>query len=114
MPADKYVPQNWLDDTAKATRVTMVASDGSSSSTPGTQRAVTTQRILGAATTNVTAGKKSVTFLVNAASASSTTINGAATAMGSKTFSVISNNDTLPAFTLVTVAGDDVEILTLA
>jgi hypothetical protein len=113
MGADKFMDQNWLDATAQATRVTMVAADGSTTTQAGTQRTKSYQHVTTATTTTVTAGKKAYTFKINAASPT-TTLDGVVVSVGVLSWSVISNNDTLPAAVLVTVAGDDVEILTLS
>jgi hypothetical protein len=113
--ADKFMPQNWIDSTAQAARVTMVATDGTSTGTPGVARTKSLTRVNTATTTSITAGKKSYTVIVvAAASAASPTLDGVALPAGvSLTFSVISNNDTLPSASLVTLAGDDVLIASL-
>lgn len=115
--ADHEKQSNWVDDEARATRVTMVAANGSASASSAAtvQRAVTIARVATATTTSITAGKYSYTVaVVAAASAASPTLGGVAIPVGtSLTFSA-PPRDTLPAASVVTVTGDDVIISTIA
>lgn len=88
---------------------------GEVDSTPvgGVARTSSIQRVNTAATTAIAAGTQSYTVtVVAAASAASPTLGGVALPAGyTATYSVVYGRDTLPAASVVTVAGDDVIIL---
>lgn len=114
MASELKQPQ-WVDDAAKATRVTVVDSSGTAGagSSATVQRTTAISRVNTATTTSITAGKKSYTVaVVTAASAASPTLGGVALPVGSYSFEA-PPNDTLDAKSLVTVSGDDCIIISV-
>ena len=114
--ANELKPSQYVDDSARATRVTMVAADGSASANTGAtvQRVTAIQRVATATTTSITAGKKAYTVaVVTAASAASPTLGGVALPQGASFTFEAPPNDTLDAKSLVTVLGDDVIITSI-
>lgn len=112
MASELKQPQ-WIDDAAKATRVTLVAADGTASPGSGAtvQRVTAIARVNTATTTAITAGKQSYTVaVVSAASAASPTLDGVALPAGSSFTFEAPPGDTLEAASVVTVSGDDVII----
>lgn len=106
----------YVDNEAKATRVTMVAADGSASGggAASVQRVTAISRVATATTTSITAGKKSYTVaVVAAASAASPTLDGVALPAGSTFTFEAPQGDTLEAASVVTVSGDDVIITSI-
>ena len=104
----------YSDDVSRATRC--LAVDSSGNPVPvlvSAQRVTSIQRVTGAASTAITAGKQSYTVtVVAAASAASPTLDGVALPAGyTATFAITNPGDTLESATLATVLGDDVIIL---
>lgn len=105
--ADNLQNSQYIDGTARATRVITVGSAGTSS----TQRVTAIARVATATTTAITAGKQSYTVaVVAAASTASPTLDGVALPSGSSVTFSAPTGDTLEAASLVTVLGDDVII----
>jgi hypothetical protein len=112
MAEHKIMPQ-WVDDAARATRVTVVDASGESGGAlpDPVERATTATRVATAATTAIAAGARSYSVTVlAAASAASPTLDGVAIPVGMTVRRVAPNNDTLEAASVVTVSGDDVLI----
>lgn len=113
--ADHEKQSQWIDDGARATRVTLVASDGSvpPDAAAAVQRVTGIVRVATATTTPITAGKKAYTVaVITAASAASPTLDGVAIPVGAYNYEA-PPGDTLESASVVTVSGDDVIILSI-
>lgn len=112
---DHLQQAQYIDDGARATRVTIVGTDGSASASgaASVQRVTAISRVATATTTSISAGKKAYTVaVIAAASAASPTLAGVALPVGSYSFEA-PPGDTLEAESLVTVSGDDVIIISV-
>lgn len=99
----------YIDNTAKAQRVTVVSGGGGGA----VQRVTSIQRVNTATTTPIAAGTQSYTVtVVTASGAASPTLDGVALPAGyTATYAVTNPGDTLEAASMVTATGDDVIIL---
>lgn len=105
--------QEYIDNAARAQRVTNV--DASGNPTTGATRTTALQRVNTATTTNIAAGLRSYSITVLAASsASSPTIGGAAAPAGYTVSFTADGSNTLTGMAVVTATGDDVLIATVS